>query len=40
VNTNYQSVTFPIEGTRRGLLSGKSFSGAITLPAKGADLIE
>src|ERR1019366_1337267 len=24
VNTNYQSVTFPIEGTKRGLLSGKS----------------
>ena len=40
VNTNYQSVTFPIEGTKRGLLSGKSFEGKITLPAKGADLIE
>lgn len=40
VNTNYKSVTFPIEGTKRGLLSGKTFSGMLTLPAKGADLIE
>jgi beta-galactosidase len=40
VNTNYQSVSFPVEGTKRGLLSGKTFSGTLTLPAKGADLIE
>jgi beta-galactosidase len=40
VNTNYQSVTFPIRSTKRGLLSGKSFTGTLTLPARGADLIE
>ena len=40
VNTNYQSVTFPIQGTKHGLLSGKTFIGSVTLPAKGADLIQ
>jgi len=40
VNTNYADVTFPVQGTKRGLLSGKTFVGQITLPAKGADLIE
>lgn len=40
VNTNDQSVSLPIEGTKRGLLSGKTFSGSLTLPARGAELIE
>ena len=40
VNTNYQSVSFHIEGTKRGLLSRQTFNGTVTLPAKGADLIE
>jgi beta-galactosidase len=40
VNTNYQQVSFPISGAKRGLLSGKTFTGILTLPAKGADLVE
>lgn len=40
VNTNYGDVSIPIEGAARGLLSGKSFEGVVTIPAKGADLIE
>ena len=40
VNTNYGDVSFSINGTKKGLLSGKTFTGIITLPAKGADLVE
>lgn len=40
INCNYGEVTVPIEGTMRGLLSGKTFTGKLTLPAKGADLLE
>ncbi len=40
VNTNYSDVTIPITGSRKGILSGKTFAGTLTLPARGADLVE
>ena len=40
INTNYVDVTFPINGTRKGLISSKTFQGAVTLPQRGAELIE
>lgn len=40
VNTNYQEVTIPINGTHRGLLSGKTFQGTLILGPKGAELLD
>lgn len=40
INTNYSDVTFPISGTRKGLISNKTFRGELTLPQRGADLVE
>ncbi len=40
INTNYNDITFSTDGTKTGLLSKKTFMGSITLPAKGADLIQ
>ena len=40
VNTNYGSVSVPIVGTKKGLLSGKTFTDLLVIPAKGADLLE
>jgi beta-galactosidase len=40
VNTNYQPVSIPIDGSRKGLLSGKTYQGTLTLGPKSADLIE
>jgi hypothetical protein len=40
INTNYNDITFSTDGTKMGLLSRKTFEGSITLPAKGADLIQ
>ena len=40
INTNYAEVSFPVAGTRRGLLSNKTYHGEVTLPQRGADLIE
>lgn len=40
VNTTWAEATIPCVGTKHGLLSGKTFEGMITIPARGADLIE
>jgi beta-galactosidase len=40
INTNYNEVRVPIEGTKKGLLSGQVFHDTLILPAKGADLLE
>lgn len=40
VNTNWGEVTIPVQGTKRGLLSGKTFTDHVVVPAKGAELVE
>ena len=40
VNTNYQEVRIPIEGRRKGLLSGTTFEGTLVIGPKGAELLE
>lgn len=40
VNSNYTEIEIPISGTKKGLLSGKSFTGSIKIPAKDAELVE
>ena len=40
VNSNWGEVSVIVKGAKRGLLSGKRFEGTVTIPAKGAELIE
>lgn len=40
INTNYGTVTFPLAGRWKGILSGKEFDGSVTIDAKDGDLLE
>ena len=40
INTNYVEARVPITGTKRGLLSNRTYQGELTLPQRGADLVE
>ncbi len=40
VNSNWNEVRIPIDGTKKGLLSNKAFTGELVIGAKDADLVE
>lgn len=40
VNCTWSDVEIPLEGTHKGILSGRSFVGRVRVPAKGAELVE
>ncbi|WP_457447824.1 beta-galactosidase [Roseateles sp. P5_E4] len=40
VNTTGEAKDVAIDGTAKGLISGRSWTGTLTLPAQGADLLE
>lgn len=35
-----QTLLVAIDGTAKGLINGRSWTGTLTLPAQGADLLE
>jgi beta-galactosidase len=40
INTNYVDIAVPLAGTKKGLISKKTFQGQMILPQRGAELVE